>query len=171
MHLRTRYSHSRARMLNRVSTSVEIAHFRRPIADLVDNEQRWKAERFHTVLQMARLLGLFERRDQVSERALVDASATLRCRDGEADREMCFPDARWARENHILLALDEAERVEAVDLLAFDRRLKREVEVGECLRRWQARRAHRGLEPPIIAQRDLRAKLITHFEPPRANRG
>lgn len=87
------------------------------IADLVDDEQRGKDKRLHPLLQVAGLLGVFERRDQVGERPVVEASATLRRGDGETDREMGLPNARWPEEDDILLPLDEAERVQAVDLL------------------------------------------------------
>jgi hypothetical protein len=45
--------------------------------------------------------------------------------------------------------------VQALELFAFDARLKREVEVGERLDRRQARRAHRRLQASAVAQRDL----------------
>ena len=56
------------------------------------------------------------------------------------------------------MALDEAERVQALDLLALERGLEGEVEIGERLDRRQAGGAHRGDEPAIVAQRDLRAE-------------
>jgi hypothetical protein len=46
---------------------------------------------------------------------------------------MRFADTGWAKEDHIHTALDEVEFVQAVDLFAPRRRLKREVEVGSCL--------------------------------------
>jgi hypothetical protein len=64
------------------------------IADLVDDQERRKAQRLHAVLQMARLLRVLERRDEIGERAVVDPSSALCRRDGETDREMRFPDAR-----------------------------------------------------------------------------
>jgi hypothetical protein len=77
--------------------------------------------------------------------------------DGERDREMRLPDAGWAEEDHVLPALDEAEGVQALDLLALHARLEAEVEIGERLHGGQARGAHGGFEPPVIAERDLRA--------------
>src|SRR6185437_2873681 len=57
-----------------------------------------------------------------------------------------------------LVSLDEAEGMETLELLTFERWLKGEVEVGEGLDRGQAGRAHRRLETPIIAQGDLRTE-------------
>jgi hypothetical protein len=37
---------------------------------------------------------------------------------------MGLPDAGWAQEDHILAALDEAELVQALNLLAAQRRLE-----------------------------------------------
>jgi hypothetical protein len=51
---------------------------------------------------------------------------------------MRLPDAGWAQEDHILATLDEAQLVEAFDLLTPERGLKREVEVAELLDRGQA---------------------------------
>jgi hypothetical protein len=49
--------------------------------------------------------------------------------DGEADGEVRLPDPGRAEEDDVLLALDEAELVEAVDLLPLDGGLEAEVEV------------------------------------------
>ena len=87
-------------------------------------------EHLQARLQTAGGLRLFERRDQVGERAVVDAPAALRRGDGETDRQVRLADARRPEEDHILAALDEAELVQALDLLAPQRRLKREVEVA-----------------------------------------
>ena len=110
----------------------------------------------------ARLLRVFQGLNQIGERAIVDAPSTLRGSDGERDREMRLAHARWPEQDDILAALDEAERVQTFDLLAFDTRLKREIKIGERLRHGQARRAHRRFQPAIIAQRNLRAEQ--HFE-------
>lgn len=58
-------------------------------------------------------------------------------------------------EDHILVALDEAELVQTLDLLAAERRLKGEVELAQLLHRGQAAGAHRRLEPPVIPQLNL----------------
>ena len=84
---------------------------------------------FEATLETAGRLRLLERGDEIGERAVVDAPAALRGGDGEADRQVRLPDAGRAEEDHILPALDEAELVQALDLLAPQRRLKREVEV------------------------------------------
>jgi len=63
-----------------------------------------------------------------------------------------------AEEDDVFPALDEAEGVQAVDLLALKRGLEGEVEVGRGLHGRQARGAHGGHQPPIVAQRDLRAE-------------
>lgn len=47
----------------------------------------------------------------------------------------------------------KAEGVQALDLLAFERGLKGEVEVGERLHRGEPRRAHRGDEAAIALVR------------------
>src|SRR5689334_21131865 len=104
---------------------------------------------------MARLLRLLERGDEIGEGAVVDAASTLSGRNGETDRQVRLADARWAEEDHVLFALDEAERVQAVDLLPFDRRLKREIKLGERLHNGQPRGTHRRLQPAIVAQGDL----------------
>ena len=68
---------------------------------------------------------------------------------------MRLADAGPAEEDHVLLPLEEAERVETVELLALDRRLKGEVEVRERLDCRKPRRAHGRIEPSVIAERDL----------------
>jgi hypothetical protein len=72
------------------------------------------------VSQPAGGLGFFERGDQISEGAVVDAATALGYSDGEADRQMCFADARRAEEDDVLFALEETEFVETVELLALD---------------------------------------------------
>ena len=78
-------------------------------------------------------LRFLERRDQIGEGAVVDASAALGGRDREADREMGLADTRRTEEHDVLVPLDEAELVQALDLLAVHRGLEGEVEVGERL--------------------------------------
>lgn len=49
---------------------------------------------------------------------------STRRRDGETDGKVRLADTGRTEEDDVFLAFDEAERVEAVDLLAFDTRLK-----------------------------------------------
>jgi hypothetical protein len=65
-----------------------------------------------------------------------------------------------AEQDDILSALDEAERVQALDLFALHTRLETEVEVSEGFDRGQSCRAHRGLEAPRIAELDVRAEEL-----------
>src|SRR5262249_30396242 len=58
-------------------------------------------------------------------------------------------------EHNILLPLDEAQGVQALELLAFDARLKGEVKVRECFHRRQSRTAHGRLQATRIAERDV----------------
>jgi len=69
---------------------------------------------------------------------------------------MGFTDAGWPEEDDVLVALDEAELVEAVDLFALDRGLEGEVELLDGLDRRQPGLAHCRLYPAVVAKRDLR---------------
>jgi len=68
---------------------------------------------------------------------------------------MRLTDARRPEEDDILLALEELQGVQALELVALDRRLKREVEVVECLHRRQSCAPHRRLESALIAKGDM----------------
>lgn len=68
----------------------------REIADFIDDHQTRKDERPHAPREMARLLRFFEPKNKIGERRIVDAASTLRGRDGQANREMRFPDAWWS---------------------------------------------------------------------------
>ena len=105
----------------------------RQVADLVDDQERGIGEDLEAASQLAGGLGFFERRDEVGQSAVVDSASALSRGDGEADREMRLADARRAEKDDVLLTLQEAELVEAVDLLALDRGLEAEVEVVEGL--------------------------------------
>src|SRR6185436_20141459 len=105
-------------------------------------------------------LGLFERGDQVGERAVVDAATALRGGNRQADREVCLADAWWPEEDDILAALDEAELVQAFDLLPSQRGLKGEIEVPELFDHRQPAGSHRGLQPPVIPQLNLRREEL-----------
>jgi hypothetical protein len=72
-----------------------------------------------------------------------------------------------AEEDHVLAPLDEAERMEALQLVALDRGLEAEVEVGQRLHRGQAGGAHRGLEPPLVPQGDVTPQQFGHRFPGR----
>ena len=52
------------------------------------------------------------------------------------------------------------ELVQALDLLAPQRRLKREIEIAELLDHGQATGAHRGLQSPVVAQLNLRGQQL-----------
>src|SRR5262245_44464348 len=112
-------------------------------------------EHLEPLLQATGRLCFFERVDQVSERAVVDAPTALRGGDGESDSEMGFTDARRTEEHHVLAPLDEAELEEAIDLLTPHGRLKGEIEFSDGLHRGQTARAHGRLQASVIAQGDL----------------
>ena len=59
------------------------------------------------------------------------------------------------KQDHVLAAVEEAEFVQALDLLALDAGLEGEVELVECLHRRQSRGTHGGLEPAVVAQHDV----------------
>ena len=92
----------------------------REVANLVDDEERGEDERLEPLAEPASGLGFLEGRDQVGERAVVDAAPALRTGDREADGEVGFPDPRRPEEDYVLLPLDEAQSVEAVDLLPHE---------------------------------------------------
>lgn len=100
----------------------------RQIADLVDHERRWVGEHRQASRQLAGGLRLFERADQVGERAEVDPPPTLGRGDRQADGQMRLAGPRRSEEDDVLLTLDEAELAQALDLLALDRGLEKEVE-------------------------------------------
>ena len=82
--------------------------------------------------------GFLERCDELGEGAVVNPAAVLRRRDGETDREMGLSDTGRSQQDDVLLALDEAELVEILDLFTLDGRLEREVELIERLDDGQA---------------------------------
>jgi hypothetical protein len=108
------------------------------------------------------LLRVLERRDEVGERGVVDAAAALGRGDGEAHGQVRLPDARRPKEHHILAPLDEAQGMEALELVAFDARLEAEVEVGQGLHSREAGGPHGGLQPPLIAERDVAPQQLGH---------
>lgn len=82
-------------------------------------------------LQASGGLRLFERRDEVGQGAVVDASSTLRGRDRQTDGQVRLANARRLEQDDILSALHEAELVQTFDLLTAERRLEREIEIAE----------------------------------------
>ena len=50
--------------------------------------------------------------------------------------------------------------MEALQLLATQRRLEGKIKLGQSLDRRQSAGAHGGLQPPIVAQLDLRAQQL-----------
>lgn len=66
----------------------------------------------------ARSLGFFERGDQIGQGAVLDPSSVLGGGDGERDGQVRLPDPRRAEEDDVFLTRQEAELVEAIDLLA-----------------------------------------------------
>ena len=92
-------------------------------------------EGLEPVVEPAGGLGLFEGVDEIRERPVVDPAPALGRGDGQTDRQMCLADAGRAKEDDVLLALQEAELVKRVDLLPLDRGLEAEVEVRERLDR------------------------------------
>ena len=67
---------------------------------------------------------LLERRDERSEGAVVNASSLLGGSDSKTDRQMSLADAGRSQQDDVLFALDEAELVKILDLLALDGRLE-----------------------------------------------
>ena len=114
-------------------------------ADLVDDQDRRMREHLESTLKATGGLGFFERRDEVRERAVVHPAPALRSGDGEADREVRLAHTGRPEEDHILPALDEAEVMQALDLLTPQRGLEGEVEIMQLLDRGQAAGAHRRL--------------------------
>ena len=62
---------------------------------------------------------------------------------------------RRAEQDDVLAAVDKSKLVQALDLLALEARLKGEITLPQRLDGRQARGAHRGLQPSVVAQRDL----------------
>ena len=103
------------------------------VADLVDDEQREAAEVADSLAQSALPLGLGERRDDVGERAEVDAAPGLHRLDAEREAEMGFAGARRSDEMNGFGAIDELQLGERHDAVPVERGLEGEVEAGERL--------------------------------------
>ena len=86
----------------------------RQVADLVNHQEGGMGEHLEPSGQVAGGLGLGERVDEACERAVVDAPSGLGC----GDRQVGLSDPGRAEQDDVLGALDEAELVQAVDLLA-----------------------------------------------------
>ena len=65
-----------------------------------------------------------------------------------------------AKQDHVLASVDEAEFVQALDLLVLDGGLEGEVELVERLHRGQPGGAHGSPEPAVVAQLDLCAEQL-----------
>src|SRR5437763_8842115 len=155
-----------AGMLVAAGHELEKEHRSRPaegqVANLVDDHEAGEDEGAEPVAQSPRLLRVLERRDEVGERGVVDAAAALGRGDGEAHGQVRLPDTRGPEEHHIFASLDEAQRVETLELVALDARLETEVEVGEGLHGREARGPHGRLQPPLIAERDVAPEELGH---------
>src|SRR5690606_31675491 len=127
----------------------------RQVADLIDDEDRRVREHLEALLELARGLGLLEARDEIGERAVVDAPPTLGRGNGQADGQVGFADAGRTQEDHVLFSFDEAELVKALDLLSSDRGLEAEVEAVERLYGRKAGGPHGGLKPSVVPELDL----------------
>jgi len=68
-----------------------------------------------TASQLPGDFGFFERGDEVGQGAVVNSAPALSRGNGEADGQMGFSDARGPEEDDVLLTLQEAEFVEAVE--------------------------------------------------------
>ena len=86
---------------------------------------------------MAGGLRFLERGDQIDQRAVVDATCALRRLDCQTDCEVGLAHTGWAEQHYALFAVDEAQFVQALDLLALNERLERELEALQGLHRSQ----------------------------------
>jgi len=96
---------------------------------------------------------------------LARLKAILRRRNGETQREVRFPHPRRPEEDDILVALEEAQRMQTLNLLALHAWLKTEIKVGERFDDWQAGGAHRGLQAACVAQLDVRPQQLLNRVP------
>ncbi len=103
------------------------------IADLVHHEQGRVRERLEPAVQASCSLGFLERCDEVGQRPVVDAPSALCGCHGETQSQMSLAHSGRPEEYHVLLPLHKAQLMETLDLLPFDRGLKGEIEVGQCL--------------------------------------
>lgn len=77
-------------------------------------------ERLQSLSECSCGLCLLEAGDQRCQSAVIHASSVLSCGDGKTDREVCLAYTGGTEEDDILLSLDKAERMQAVDLLPLD---------------------------------------------------
>ena len=73
---------------------------------------------------------------------------------------MGLADAGRTEEDDVFSPLDEAELVEALHLLATERRLEGKIKLGEPLDGGQPTGAHRGLQASVVAQLNLRVEQL-----------
>ena len=88
------------------------------------------------------------RRSQHLRRRLRPASAAATAR---LIRQMRLAHSRRAEQDDVLAAVEEAQLVQALELLALDGRLEGEIKLRQRLDGRQARGAHRGLQPSVVA--------------------
>ena len=105
----------------------------RQVTDFVDYKQRRMREDLDTVCQVASCLGLYERLDQASEGAVIDTASGFGGSYREADRDVCLAYARRTKQDDFLSTIQEAEFLQALDLLALDTSLEGEVELRQHL--------------------------------------
>lgn len=67
-------------------------------------------------------------------------------------------DTRGPKDDDVFAPLDEAERVQILELFARDGGLETEIEVAEALDRRESRTAHRRLQAALISQGDVTAE-------------
>src|SRR5690606_29857847 len=125
------------------------------VAALVDHEDRRVGQHLEPLLELAGGLRLFQAGDEIGQRAVVDAASALGRGDRQADGQVGLSDPGRAQEDHVLLAFDEAQLVQALDLLTTEAGLKREVEAFERLYGRQAAGAHGRLQAAGVPELDL----------------
>ena len=63
--------------------------------------------------------------------------------------EMCFADARWAKQDDVLAVGQKTQRRQLLDLLAIDGGLKAEVEISQRLLEWEVSQARLGQQAAL----------------------
>ncbi len=71
--------------------------------------------------QLSGGLGFLQRGNQINQSAVVHPPAALGSRNSQANRQMGLTHARWPKQDDVLLAVDEDELMQALDLLPLDR--------------------------------------------------
>jgi len=125
------------------------------VADLVHDEESRMGEDLEPMGEPPGGLGFLQGLDEVGQGAVVEAAPLLSGLEGEGDHKVALAHSRGPEEDHVLVALHEAQLMEALHLVTLDGRLEREVEVLDALDRGKSGRAHGGLEAPVAAKLDL----------------